>query len=83
MNTLLRLTVNEDGETLDPADEPWHLGTSYGGSNTLLCSGECYNEVGSVASEGAAFAESKERTRGGVTCKLCLGYIADIKSYRE
>lgn len=80
MNDLVRLTLNEDGDV--PDDRSWHLSADSGGSDTILCTVEVFNELGSLASEGAAFAERKSVNRGGVTCPICLQMIHSIKSYK-
>ena len=81
MQTVVKMTVNEDGELL-PYGGVWHAGSSEAGSNVLLCSGEVYDEEGQVDAEGCAKGITKSVARGGITCPGCLDKIRSIKAIK-
>lgn len=81
MQTILKMTRNEEGEK-KPYGNLWHAGGTDGGVNSLLCSGEVFDEEGSVDAEGFAKCISKEVPRGGITCPNCLAIIRQIKAIK-
>lgn len=79
--TVYQMTINEDGEEY-PYGSDWHAEGVYGGSPTLLCTGEFFDGHGSGHSEGYAKCKSKTVKRGGITCESCLSSIRAIKAIR-
>lgn len=81
MQTVFKMTLNEDGDTF-PYGELWHAGGSSNEGNTLLCSHEYFDMQGQVDAEGYAKCISKDVERGGITCPDCLASIRSIKAIK-
>ena len=81
MHTIAQMTLNEDGEAF-PYGRDWHAGDSRSGTNVLLCSGECYDDVGQLDAEGTAKCTTKTMKRGGITCQNCIEIIRSIKAIK-
>lgn len=77
MNWLVMITKTDDGEIVPKSERKWCATTAPDGSERTLCTGEVFGE-----GEGAARAETKQVTRGGITCKVCLETIKEIKAIR-
>ena len=81
MHTILQMTKDENGDPF-PYGKNWHLRMVWGGTNTLFCTGEVFDEEGGVDAEGYAKCISKNVVRGGVTCPKCLEAVKVIKSIK-
>lgn len=81
MHDVFKMTVSEDGENM-PHGDLWHAGGSDGYAPTLLCTGEVFDEHGTLDAEGFAKCISKTVKRGGITCPSCMNQIKSIKAIK-
>lgn len=81
MQTVYQMTLSEDGDAY-PHGEHWHVGGVGHEGNSLLCSGEYFDEDGQLDAEGYAKCVSKNVPRGGITCPACLEAIRSIKAIK-
>ena len=81
MNTVFKMTLNEDLEPY-PHGDLWHEGGVSATGPSLLCSGEFFDMEGGEDSEGRAKCVSKSVKRGGITCPACLDIIHSIKAIK-
>lgn len=74
--TLYKRIMDDDGELCN--DPTWHLmgQISYCDTYRLMCTGEAYDSSADLA------LESKEVKRGGITCKLCMNIVKEIKAIK-
>jgi hypothetical protein len=74
---LVKIVVNEEGDTVEKEDQVWCLVTEFSGSCRCFCDGQ-------VIGYGESFSkyEEKEVQKGGVTCKSCIKNIKFIKSVK-
>lgn len=79
MNALIRLSHTGDGSEIEEGERAWCLKTNARGDYQTLC-GEMYSFSG--MGEGCMEFETKELSRGGVTCSKCLEIINICKKYR-
>lgn len=74
-NTLIKISIDDDGEVT--GNEDWCLFYNSRQGSMALCTME-YVGIG----ESICVYETKEVSRGGITCPDCLDYIKDIKAIK-
>ena len=77
MQSLCRLTMDEDLEVIPEDEQVWCLITPYADSTQKFCTGEYFGY-----GEGNATADTKRVQRGGITCPKCIEHIKMIKAVR-
>lgn len=77
MQTLAKQLINEDQDHVLEEDQVWHATEDVTGDPALVCTGEFICEGG-----GLGTYETKNVSRGGITCEDCLRRIKYFKSIR-
>jgi hypothetical protein len=81
MHELYQMTKNEDGEPF-PHGKNWHIGGISSEASSLFCTGEYFDQEGSLDAEGYAKCRSKNVAKGGITCPECLEAVKTIQSIK-